>query len=460
MFERPPSGQAAVIVHIAFGVDEYDEADREFRELVESAGADVVDRIGGSRKVPDPRYFVGGGKAEEIAEAVSTYKAELVVFNHDLSPSQERNLEKRLNARVLDRAGLILDIFARRARSHEGKLQVELAQLQHLATRLVRGWSHLERQKGGIGLRGPGETQLETDRRLLNDRIKMLRGRLDKVIARREQGRASRAKARTPIVSLVGYTNAGKSTLFNRLTGETIYAADQLFATLDPTLRRMEVPIGEPLIVADTVGFIRDLPHELVAAFRATLEETRKADVLVHVIDASDSERRAHAREVNAVLDEIGAGEVPQIEVFNKIDLLADEIARVEHDAHGRPSRVYVSAERGDGIDALRVALAAFCHADMVEGRLRIPPAAGRLRSQLFDLGVVEQESHADNGDTLLSVTASQADLERIVAQAGLTLDEVLIERQSVQLTSDSRHNGNNITNVLLGQEAVGLKRS
>lgn len=435
MFERPPAGQAAVIVHLAFGVDEYAEADREFRELVESAGADVIDHIGGSRRVPDPRYFVGGGKAEEVAESVAEHKAELVVFNHDLSPSQERNLEKRLNARVLDRAGLILDIFARRARSHEGKLQVELAQLQHLATRLVRGWSHLERQKGGIGLRGPGETQLETDRRLLNDRIKMLRGRLDRVIARRDQGRASREKARTPVVSLVGYTNAGKSTLFNRLTGETIYAADQLFATLDPTLRRMDVPVGEPLIVADTVGFIRDLPHELVAAFRATLEETRKADVLVHVIDAADKERRAHAREVNAVLGEIGAGEVPQIEVFNKVDLLADEPARIEYDAHGQPVRVYVSAEGGDGLEELRTALAAFCHSDMIAGRLRLPPAAGRLRSQLFELGLVNEESHADNGDTLLSVTASQADLERIIAQAGLSLESVMIEREAVQLT-------------------------
>jgi len=441
MFERPPSGEGAVIVHVAFRMQEYDEADREFRELVESAGANVLDHIGGSRKVPDPRYFVGGGKADEIAAAVIEHKAELVVFNHDLSPSQERNLEKRLNARVLDRAGLILDIFARRARSHEGKLQVELAQLQHLSTRLVRGWTHLERQKGGIGLRGPGETQLETDRRLLNDRIKMLRGRLDKVMARREQGRASRQKARTPIVSLVGYTNAGKSTLFNRLTGEDIYAANQLFATLDPTLRRMDVPVGEPLIVADTVGFIRDLPHELVAAFRATLEETREADVLVHVIDAADNERRAHAREVNSVLKEIGAGDVPQIEVFNKIDLLPDEAARIDYDPHGRPARVYVSAERGDGLEELRTALAAFCHADMVEAQLRVPPAAGRLRAQLFELGLVTEEDYADNGDALLSVTASQGDLERIIAQAGLIFEDVLVARRAVQLTADRSTN-------------------
>ncbi|ROO31310.1 ribosome rescue GTPase HflX [Salinisphaera japonica] len=434
MFERPPTGQAAVIVHLAFGNDEYAEADREFRELVESADAHVLSHIGGSRRVPDPRYFIGGGKVDEVTEAVAELGAELVVFNHDLSPSQERNLEKRLKARVLDRAGLILDIFARRARSHEGKLQVELAQLQHLATRLVRGWSHLERQKGGIGLRGPGESQLETDRRLLNDRIKMLRDRLDKVLARRDQGRASRRRARTPVVSLVGYTNAGKSTLFNQLTGEDIYSADQLFATLDPTLRRMNVPVGEPLILADTVGFIRDLPHELVAAFRATLEETREADVLVHVIDVSDPERRAHAREVNAVLAEIGAHEVPQLEVFNKIDRTEEETARVEYDAHGRPLRVYVSAATGAGMETLRHALAAFCYPDTIEGTLCVPPTEGWLRSQLFELGLVAAEDYDSQGNALLSVTASQADLERIVAQAGLVFDEVLIERRPIRV--------------------------
>jgi len=434
MFERPPSGQVAVIVHLAFGLDEYDEADREFRELVESAGADVLSHVGGSRKVPDPRYFVGGGKVEEVAELVVEHKAELVVFNHDLSPSQERNLEKRLNARVLDRAGLILDIFARRARSHEGKLQVELAQLRHLATRLVRGWSHLERQKGGIGLRGPGETQLETDRRLLNVRIKTLRQRLEKVSARRQQGRSARRRARTPIVSLVGYTNAGKSTLFNQLTGEDIYAADQLFATLDPTLRRMEVPVGEPLIVADTVGFIRDLPHELVAAFKATLEETREADVLLHIIDAADTERRSHAREVNAVLEEIGAGDVPQIEIFNKIDLMDGEQAHVEYDAHGGVQRVWLSAMNGDGVATLRAVLADYCNPDMIEGVVRLPADAGRLRSQLFELGVVEAESHDDDGATRLTVTASQTDLERLVEQAGLSIDEVLVERRAARV--------------------------
>src|SRR5699024_10373245 len=315
MFERPDSGQSAVLVHIAFGGWDYAEADREFREVASSAGAEVLAHVGGRRKAPDPRYFIGGGKVDEIAAVLADCAAQLVVFNHDLSPSQERNLEKRLGARVLDRAGLILDIFARRARSHEGKLQVELAQLQHLMTRLVRGWSHLDSQKGGIGLRGPGETQLETDRRLLAQRVKTLRRRLHKVRARRGQGRAARRRAQTPVVALVGYTNAGKSTLFNRLTGADIHTADQLFATLDPTLRRVQLPFGGPLLLADTVGFIRDLPHEPVAAFRATLEETRAADVLLHVSDAADPERRAHTRQVEAVLAEIGAAEVPRIEV-------------------------------------------------------------------------------------------------------------------------------------------------
>lgn len=439
MFERPPTGQAAVIVHIAFGIEEYDEADREFRELVESAGGRVLRHIGGSRRVPDPRYFIGGGKVDEVASAVVEEGAELVVFNHDLSPSQERNLEKRLRARVLDRSGLILDIFARRARSHEGKLQVELAQLQHLSTRLVRGWSHLERQKGGIGLRGPGETQLETDRRLLGGRIKLLRSRLKKVMARRDQGRASRRRSRTPVVSLVGYTNAGKSTLFNRLTGEDIYAADQLFATLDPTLRRMTVPVGEPLILADTVGFIRDLPHELIAAFRATLEETREADVLLHVIDAADSERHAHMREVNDVLEQIGANRVPQFEVYNKVDLLEAQTPRVELDAHGRPVRAYVSGRDGLGMDELRQALADFCYPDMISGRLRLPARAGWLQSRLHELGRASVEGYADNGDIFVQVTASQSDLERVVAQAGLVFDNVLCSRRPGDAGTNTR---------------------
>ena len=425
MFERPSKGQSAVAVHLAFGIAEYAEADREFRELVKSSGAEVLAHVGGSRKVPDPRYFIGGGKVDELAAVLGETDAELVVFNHDLSPSQERNLEKRLHARVLDRSGLILDIFARRARSHEGQLQVELAQLRHLSTRLVRGWSHLERQKGGIGLRGPGETQLETDRRLLGQRIKTLRRRLDKVRARREQGRAARRRAQTPVVSLVGYTNAGKSTLFNQLTGAHIHAADQLFATLDPTLRRMQVPVGEPLIIADTVGFIRDLPHDLIAAFRATLEESRKADVLLHVYDAADPERREHARQVEAVLAEIGADELPRIEVYNKIDRLGAQAPRVEYGADGLPTRVWLSAATGAGVEDLRAALAAFCHADLITGTLCLPPHAGWLRSRLYDLGAVEQENYANNGDCQLTIVVSQQDLTRITDSVGLHLDDL-----------------------------------
>ncbi|HEY0635755.1 MAG TPA: ribosome rescue GTPase HflX, partial [Gammaproteobacteria bacterium] len=319
MFERPKSGERALLVHLDFRQEGEQEDLDEFRDLALSAGAEPVAVVTGARQTPDPKYFIGSGKAEEIRRQVEQDEVELVLVNHALSPAQERNLERLLQCRVLDRTGLILDIFAQRARSHEGKLQVELAQLKHLATRLVRGWTHLERQKGGIGLRGPGETQLETDRRLLAERIKTLNRRLEKVLLQREQGRKARQRAEIPTVSLVGYTNAGKSTLFNRLTSEGVYAADQLFATLDPTLRRLQLPNGNNCIVADTVGFIRHLPHDLVAAFRATLQESREADLLLHVVDASDPERDAKRHQVNEVLREIGAAEVPQIEVYNKI---------------------------------------------------------------------------------------------------------------------------------------------
>lgn len=426
MFERPASGQRTVLVHLQFGNQEFEQADIEFRELAASAGAEILATVHGRRDAPDPRYFAGAGKAAEIAAAVAAEGAELVVFNHALTPSQERNLERLLKCRVLDRAGLILDIFARRARSHEGKLQVELAQLRHLSTRLVRGWSHLERQKGGIGLRGPGETQLETDRRLLGERIKNLRRRLEKVRARREQGRSARRKAALPTVSLVGYTNAGKSTLFNRLTGADIYAADQLFATLDPTLRRLPLDIGEPVILADTVGFVRDLPHELVAAFNATLEETRSAHVLLHVIDAADSERRERAEQVNEVLAQIGAEDVPQIEIFNKIDLMPDIRPGLERDEHGRLIRAWVSATTGAGLDELRLALAEVCYPDIVEGELAVPAGAGRLRARLFELGAVRGERYTESGECLLSVTVPRGDLERLCRQEGVASERLL----------------------------------
>ncbi len=420
MFERPQVGNRTVLVHLEVGAHRQADAAAEFHELARSTGAEIVGQIGGSRDTPHPKYFVGTGKAEEIAACVAANDAELVVFDHDLSPSQERNLEALLKCRVLDRTGLILDIFSRRARSHEGKLQVELAQLQHLATRLVRGWTHLERQKGGIGLRGPGETQLETDRRLLGQRIKTLRARLKRVQGQREQGRQSRDKAQVPLVALVGYTNAGKSTLFNRLTGADIYAADQLFATLDTTLRQLKVGAGEKAVVADTVGFIRDLPHDLVAAFRATLEETRRAQLLLHVIDGHDPERLERIDQVNAVLADIGAENVPQLQVINKIDLCEQLVPRIERDESGRPRRVYVSAATGEGTDLLLQAVQSCLFPDTRERELSIPASAGRLRARLFAEGAVRSERRSADGASVLRVTISNNRLERLARDEGM----------------------------------------
>ena len=347
-FDRPDSGECAVLVHLNLASETEREDPREFEELVISAGGDPVAYVMGARDVPDSRTFVGSGKLQEIAEAVREHGAQIVMFNHSLSPSQERNLEKELQCRVLDRTGLILDIFAQRARTHEGKLQVELAQLQHMSTRLVRGWTHLERQKGGIGLRGPGETQLETDRRLLRARIKSILARLEKVRKQRDNGRRSRRRAEVPVVSLVGYTNAGKSTLFNRLTESRVYAANQLFATLDPTLRRLELENVGPVVLVDTVGFIAHLPHKLVAAFKATLEETLNADLLLHVVDAATEQREDNIHQVHEVLAEIGADRIPQLQVYNKLDLL-EQAPRIDRNADGVPERVWLSAATGAG---------------------------------------------------------------------------------------------------------------
>ncbi|MDR2260688.1 MAG: GTPase HflX [Azoarcus sp.] len=356
MFERPASGERAVVVQLDFGQGAIGERLAELKLLASSAGATVEAVVEGRRGAPDPALFAGKGKVEEIGTALRAHEADLVIFNHALSPAQQRNLEKSLECRVVDRSALILDIFALRAKSHEGKLQVELAQLSHLATRLVRGWTHLERQKGGIGLRGPGETQLETDRRLIGKRVKLLKSRLAQVEKQRRTRRRARARRDLLSVSLVGYTNAGKSTLFNALTKAGVYAADQLFATLDTTSRRLFVGSGN-VVVSDTVGFIRDLPHALVAAFHATLEETAHADLLLHVVDAASEDRDAQIAAVDAVLDEIGAAGVPRILVWNKIDLTHAAPA-VVRDACDRIERVFLSARTGDGLGLLREALA------------------------------------------------------------------------------------------------------
>src|SRR5690606_32067020 len=339
---------------------------------------------------PDPRFFLGSGKVDELAELVTESGAELVLVNRALSPSQERNLEGKLKARVLDRNGLILDIFAQRAASFEGKLQVELAQLEHLSTRLVRGWTHLERQKGGIGLRGPGETQLETDRRLLGKRIRLLKSRLERVERQRETGRKERLRSEMPTVALVGYTNAGKTTLFNALTGAALEAKDQLFATLDPTVRRLSLGGGDEVLLADTVGFVRDLPHELVAAFKATLAEARDAALLLHVIDASDPHHVDRMRQVQAVLTEIGAGEVPRIQVYNKVDLAPDGTFRDLRDR--AESDVSVSAITGEGLDKLRESIRLQTLGDRVSGRVKLGPEQSRIRAKLFDWQAVRAE--------------------------------------------------------------------
>ena len=389
--------ERALLVQLRLSSRLEQEALDELRLLAESAGAEVCGAIQGSRQVPDAATFVGKGKAEEIRDVVAREHADLVLVNHELSPAQERNLEKIVNCRVLDRTGLILDIFAQRARSAEGKLQVELAQLGHMSTRLVRGWTHLERQKGGIGLRGPGETQLEVDRRLIRDRIKKLNERLMQVNVQRRSRRRARHKVPIPTVSLVGYTNAGKSSLFNRLTAASVYAADQLFATLDPTMRRLELPGKSAVILADTVGFIRDLPHDLVEAFKSTLEEVAEADLLLHVVDSANVERFDQMQRVNEVLTEIEASTIPQIVVFNKIDLTADA-ARYERDANGRISRVWVSAHSGAGMDLLQQALAEQFRHQRQRYRLLLPPEAGRLRAMLYERFDVVAETNMETG--------------------------------------------------------------
>ena len=418
MFDRPRGGERAILVNVEVaGPSTYGDA-AEFAELAVSAGVVPVATVVARRVKPDPKYFVGMGKAAEIRDVVSATTADVVLFDRSLSPAQERNLEKLLECRVLDRTGVILDIFAQRARSFEGKLQVEMAQLRHLSTRLVRGWTHLERQRGGIGLRGPGETQLETDRRLIGKRIAVLAERLDKVRRQRAQGARARRRASLSTVALVGYTNAGKSTLFNRLTSSEAFAADQLFATLDTTLRRMTVPGEHPVLLSDTVGFIRELPPELIAAFHATLDETKDASLLLHVIDSSAEDIDMRRSEVQAVLARIEADATPVIEVYNKIDRVDGAAARVEHDSAGVPIRVWVSAHSGRGLDTLRSAVAAHLDQTKVRQRISLPAHAGRLRAQLYATGAVLSEACMAEGGWELEVSVSSARWSNLVEAA------------------------------------------
>ncbi|HEY7840230.1 MAG TPA: ribosome rescue GTPase HflX [Gammaproteobacteria bacterium] len=415
-------GAGAVLVHIDFRNPQFSEELDEFRQLVVSSGLRIACVVTGRRAAPDARHFVGSGKVEEIRRQVEATRAEIVVFNHELSAAQERNVEKAVGCRVVDRIGLILDIFAQRARTHEGKLQVELAQLQRLSTRLVRGWTHLERQKGGIGLRGPGETQLETDRRLIGKRIKTIHGRLEKVRRQRRQSRRLRERRATPLISLVGYTNAGKSTLFNRLTGASVYAVDKLFATLDPTLRQMNIPPERKAILSDTVGFIRHLPHDLIESFHATLEEIRQADLLVHVVDANAEQRHAQTTQVNEVIEEIGAGHVPQIMVYNKIDLNERLEPRMERHNGSMPA-VWLSARTGAGVDELLSVIGAVLKPLAEPTELRLPAAAGDLRARLFQFGAVSSEQSDRRGGWIMQLEIDAPSLRRIVREQGYDLD-------------------------------------
>lgn len=428
-FERAEAGNRAILVHVDFPESDHREDPLEFEELVVSAGADPATYIRAARTTPHPKFFVGTGKLEEIRLAVKEYEADVVLFNHALSPSQERNVEAEIECRVLDRTGLILDIFAQRARTHEGKLQVELAQLQYQSTRLVRGWSHLERQKGGIGLRGPGETQLETDRRLLRIRISTINKKLKKVETQRNQSRRARARSDTPTVSLVGYTNAGKSTLFNRLTDATVYAADQLFATLDPTLRRLEIPDMGSIVLADTVGFIRHLPHKLVEAFKATLQETAEADLLLHVVDCADENRLNNIAQVENVLDEIGSSDIPRLEVFNKIDLLDDFQPAIERNEEGVPVRVWVSAHTGEGTSLINSAITELLGDEIIEKSIVLQPNELGLRAALFEHNAIVSENYEDDGSVSLQVRIQKKDFKQLLKRFNLSEERFGVAR-------------------------------
>lgn len=412
--ERHVGDERAILVQMYLPGETEPGALEEFKALVDSDEIQILSVITGRLNTPNPKYFVGKGKIEEIRNTVRTQCVEVIFFNHELTPAQERNLEQYFNCRVLDRTGLILDIFAKRARTYEGKLQVELAQLDHLKTRLVHGWAHLERQKGGIGLRGPGEKQLETDRRLVNFRIKTIKKRLAKVIRQRNVRRRARKRAAIPMISIVGYTNAGKSTLFNRLTESDVFVADQLFATLDPTLRHMVLPGIGKVILADTVGFIRDLPHGLIAAFKATLEETRQADLLLHVIDAQEENSKIMIQSVNSVLKEINANKVPQLQVYNKVDLSNKYQLRIDRNFIGRPERVWISALTGDGMNLLHQALVECLLDQVVYHKVVLEPSEGKLRAKLYDMQVVESEKIDEQGRYVLDLKIQRSDYEKL----------------------------------------------
>jgi GTPase len=423
LLDRPRSGERALLLHVGLNRPCHEDETEEFRALAESAGAEVVAEVQARRDRPDPKYFIGSGKVEEVADRARAAHVELILVNQPLKAGQERNLELTLKTRVLDRNGLILDIFAQRAATFEGKLQVELAQHEHLASRLVRGWTHLERQKGGIGLRGPGETQLETDRRLVSRRIRHLRERLEKVERQREVSRKERARAEVPTVALVGYTNAGKTTLFNTLSGAHLVARDQLFATLDPTIRKLSLERGVEALLVDTVGFVRDLPHELIAAFKATLTETREADLLLHVIDASDPHHDDRRQQVETVLKDIGAAEVPCLRVYNKTDKAPADFSP-EADASDQ-GKVCVSAIAGTGIGALRDAIRDRLAGARRIAQLTLGPEQSRVRAKLFDWHAVRSETVDAHGVSTLEVELTARRWQELRSSLGLAADSI-----------------------------------
>ena len=424
-------GERTVLIHVELNSGRHTPNSLgEFKQLALSSGLNIVDTITVKRNFTKAQFFIGTGKVDELSDIVSEHEIDLVIFSLELSPSQERNLEKALKCQVMDRTGLILDIFALRASSFEGKLQVELAQLRHLSTRLVRGWTHLERQKGGIGLRGPGETQLETDKRLISIRIKNINKRLAKVHKQHDLGRKSRLKKELPMISLVGYTNAGKSTLFNRLTNANVYADDKLFATLDSTIRRVILPAAGEAVIADTVGFIQDLPHELVEAFKSTLEETRQANVLLHVVDASDANNRDKIEQVEDIIEQIDAQNIPSIIVMNKIDEIGDFSPRVDKDNDGNIYRVWLSAHSGEGIDLIYKALSQSLSGMMTCARIQLDVQSAFIRSEIHKIGFIEKEIMNEFGQWLLEINVTRHYLERLLVKQGVSL---LWEQKSQQ---------------------------